>query len=152
MISKQETDKAKKIFSDVIVNNKYAKFVPELHRRETWEEICMRNMEMHLKMVEDKNLTPDRKSEMRDKIHYAYENFIIPKKILPSMRSMQFGGFPIFLAPNRIYNCAYQAIDDIAAFSETMFLLLGGTGVGYSVQQHHIKDLPNVTKPFVKRS
>ena len=152
MISKQETDKAKEIFSDVIVNNKYAKFVPELHRRETWEEICIRNMEMHIKMVGEKSWNQKQKSALKHKIRYAYENFIIPKKILPSMRSMQFGGFPIFLAPNRIYNCAYQAIDDIAAFSETMFLLLGGTGVGYSVQYHHVSQLPTIRKPNPNRT
>jgi ribonucleoside-diphosphate reductase alpha chain len=57
------------------------------------------------------------------------------KKVLPSMRSMQFGGKPIEIANNRIYNCAYMPIDDIKSFSESMFLLLGGTGVGYSVQK-----------------
>ena len=60
---------------------------------------------------------------------------------------MQFGGKPIFLSPNRIYNCAYLPIDHPASFSETMFLLLGGTGVGYSVQRHHVDELPPIRKP-----
>jgi len=67
------------------------------------------------------------------------------------MRSLQFGGKPIEISPNRIYNCAYLPIDSIDAFSETMFLLLGGTGVGYSVQRHHVEKLPCIQKPWPKR-
>jgi ribonucleoside-diphosphate reductase alpha chain len=67
------------------------------------------------------------------------------------MRSLQFGGKPIEISPNRIYNCAYLPIDDYRAFGETMFLLLGGTGVGYSVQKHHIEKLPEIHKPNPNR-
>ena len=63
------------------------------------------------------------------------------------MRSLQFGGKPIEISPNRIYNCAYLPIDDWRAFGEVMFLLLGGTGVGYSVQKHHVEKLPEIRKP-----
>ena len=74
-------------------------------------------------------------------IKWAYD-MVRDRKVLPSMRSMQFGGVAIEMANNRIYNCAYMPIDDTAAFSEAMFLLLGGTGVGYSVQKHHVAKLP----------
>ena len=77
---------------------------------------------------------PDLKNEIESVYEYVYD-----KKVLPSMRSMQFGGKPIEVAPNRIFNCAYLPIDDWRSFSETMFLLLGGTGVGYSVQKHHVE-------------
>jgi ribonucleoside-diphosphate reductase alpha chain len=63
------------------------------------------------------------------------------------MRSMQFAGKPIEMSPNRIYNCAFAPIDDWRVFSEIMFLLLGGTGVGYSVQKHHVDSLPEIRKP-----
>jgi len=65
---------------------------------------------------------------------------------------MQFGGKPIEVAPNRIFNCAYMSIDDARAFGEIMFLLLGGTGVGYSVQKHHVEKLPEIMKPNGKRT
>jgi ribonucleoside-diphosphate reductase alpha chain len=65
---------------------------------------------------------------------------------------MQFGGKPIEVAPNRIFNCAYMPIDDVRAFGEIMFLLLGGTGVGYSVQAHHVEKLPEILKPSGKRT
>tara|TARA_A100001391_G_scaffold163415_1_gene122915 strand:+ start:12621 stop:14438 length:1818 start_codon:yes stop_codon:yes gene_type:complete len=120
---------------------KYARYNPELKRRETWEELVTRNMNMHLK----------RYPKLSDDIKGAYD-YVLDKKVLPSMRSMQFGGKPIEISPNRIYNCAYLPIDSVDAFSETMFLLLGGTGVGYSVQRHHVDKLPLINKPYKKRT
>ena len=130
-----------KILSDITVYMKYAKYLPELNRRETWDELVTRNKEMHQK----------RYPNIADKIDEAYK-FVYDKKVLPSMRSMQFGGKPIEISPNRIYNCAYMPIDHIDSFSECMFLLLGGTGVGYSVQKHHVEKLPPVNKPYAKRT
>jgi ribonucleoside-diphosphate reductase alpha chain len=78
--------------------------------------------------------------------------YVYDKKVLPSMRSMQFGGKPIEISPNRIYNCAYLPIDHLDAFAESMFLLLGGTGVGYSVQKHHVEKLPEIRKPNPNRT
>jgi ribonucleoside-triphosphate reductase len=64
------------------------------------------------------------------------------------MRSLQFAGRPIELNNSRIFNCSYLPIDDYRAFSEIMFLLLSGCGVGYSVQQHHIEKLPEIRIPI----
>ena len=128
------------ILSKITVYMKYAKYIPELKRRESWEELVTRNMNMHIK----------RYPELKDSIVDNYQ-FVYDKKILPSMRSLQFGGKPIEISPNRVYNCAYLPIDSVDSFSEIMFLLLGGTGVGYSVQQHHVKQLPLVNKPYLKR-
>ena len=129
------------ILSDITVHMKYARFLPDTGRRETWQELVTRNMNMHLKKF----------PELELQIRSAYK-MVYDKKVLPSMRSMQFGGKPIEVAPNRIFNCAYMPISDWRAFGETMFLLLGGTGVGYSVQQHHVEDLPEITKPNPKRT
>ena len=128
------------ILSEITVFMKYAKYVPELQRRETWEELVTRNKQMHLKKY------PNLSQEIEEVYKMVYD-----KKILPSMRSMQFAGKPIEISPNRIYNCAYLPIDDVRAFGETMFLLLGGTGVGYSVQKHHVDCLPEIRKPNTKR-
>jgi len=129
------------ILSDVTVYLKYAKYLPEKKRRETWDEIVDRNKEMHLKKF----------PQLKDEIEWAY-SYVYQKKVLPSMRSMQFSGKSIEISPNRIFNCAYLPIDDYRAFSETMFLLLGGTGVGYSVQHHHVEKLPEIKKPNNKRT
>jgi ribonucleoside-diphosphate reductase alpha chain len=88
--------------------------------------------------------------QLKDEIENVYK-FVYDKKVLPSMRSLQFGGKPIEISPNRIYNCAYLPIDDWRAFGEVMFLLLGGTGVGYSVQKHHVEKLPEIRKPKADR-
>jgi len=134
-------DISQKILSDITVHMKYAKFIPELMRRETWDELVTRNMNMHIKKY------PHLESEIRDVYTMVYD-----KKVLPSMRSLQFGGRSIEISPNRVYNCAYLPIDHIDSFSEVMFLLLGGTGVGYSVQKHHIDELPEIRKPNPNRS
>ena len=134
-------DISTKILSEITVYMKYAKFLPNKNRRETWTELVNRNRSMHIKKY----------PELKDEIMKAYK-LVKAKKVLPSMRSMQFAGKPIEISPNRVYNCAYLPIDDWRAFSETMFLLLGGTGVGYSVQQHHVEELPEIRKPNPKRS
>ena len=130
-------DKSVKIMSDITVFSKYAKYDKSKKRRETWEEICLRNRDMHLKKY------PQLSSEIID----VYNDFIIPKKVLPSMRSMQFAGKPIEVSPNRIFNCAYGPADNHLIFSEAMFLLLGGTGLGYSVQKHHVEKMGEISKP-----
>jgi ribonucleoside-triphosphate reductase len=130
-----------KILSDITVYMKYAKYIPELNRRETWEELVTRNKNMHIKKYPD----------LADSIEEAYK-LVYEKKVLPSMRSLQFGGKPIEISPNRVYNCAYLPIDSIECFHEIMFLLLGGTGVGYSVQRHHVDKLPAVNQPYSKRT
>jgi|TARA_R100000479_G_scaffold72514_1_gene35116 ribonucleoside-diphosphate reductase alpha chain len=127
--------------SDITVHMKYARYLPAKKRRETWNEIVERNRNMHIKKY----------PELTEEIGEIYEKFVKTKKILPSMRSMQFGGKPIEISPNRVYNCAYMPIDSLLSFSEAMFLLLGGTGVGYSVQRHHIEQLPEIIQPNPER-
>jgi ribonucleoside-diphosphate reductase alpha chain len=130
-------DITQSILSDITVFNKYARFVPELNRRETWEDLCNRNIEMHIKKY----------PQLKDEIKAVYKDYVMDKKVLPSMRSLQFGGVPIELSNNRLYNCAFLPITHEDSFSETMFLLLGGTGVGYSVQQQHIQQLSTIVGP-----
>ena len=125
------------ILSEITTHLKYAKFVPEKNRRETWDELVTRNKEMHLKKF------PQLVEEIEASYQYVYD-----KKILPSMRSMQFAGKPIEINNARIFNCSYLPIDDYRAFSEIMFLLLSGCGVGYSVQSHHVDNLPEIRKPL----
>ena len=133
-------DISTRILSDITVFMKYAKYQPQLNRRETWQELVSRNKEMHQKKY----------PVLAEEIEAAYK-YVYDKKVLPSMRSMQFAGRPIEVNPARIYNCAFLPIDDWRAFGEVMFLLLGGTGVGYSVQYDHIEKLPEIRKPKQNR-
>ena len=127
--------------SSLTVFSKYAKYVPELKRRETWDEIVTRYESMMVKKY----------PKLEDQIKEASQ-FILNKKVLPSMRALQFAGPAAEVNNSRIYNCCYLPIDSIHSFSETMFLLLGGTGVGYSVQKQHVAQLPAVTKPGKARN
>lgn len=127
--------KEKEILSSLVVFSKYAKYRDDVQRRETWEEIVDRYQEMMIKKY------PALRDDILEKI-----KLIRNKKVLPSMRALQFAGPAMEVNNARGYNCCYLPIDNYHAFSETMFLLLGGTGVGYSVQKHHVASLPVIQK------
>ena len=95
----------KKILSDITIHTKYSKFLPEKGRRESWEELVSRNMEMHIKKY----------PQLEKNIEKIYKEYVFTKKVLPSMRSLQFGGRAIELNNARIYNCAFLPIDIWAA-------------------------------------
>ena len=133
-------NKEQEILSEITIFNKYAKYVPELNRRESWEEICNRYRDMMISKY------PKLEVDIRTNMEWIYT-----KRVLPSMRAMQFAGKAINKNESRIYNCAFLPIDDYRAFSESMFLLLGGTGVGYSVQYHHVDKLNEINKPTKTR-
>lgn len=134
-----------KLLSDLVYYMKYSRYLPELKRRETWPETVQRNKEMHLaKYAHIPAVHPY--------IEKAYE-FVLDKKILPSGRSLQFGGQGILDKNNKIYNCSAIGIDSVRAFSDLMYLLLCGCGVGISVRHVFIDKLPmlvpksgNITK------
>jgi ribonucleoside-diphosphate reductase alpha chain len=127
--------------SDLTVFSKYAKYNPELKRRETWNEIVDRYQGMMIK-----------KYPYLEEAIIASAMWIREKKVLPSMRALQFAGPAAEVNNARIYNCCFLPIDSLHCFSETMFLLLGGTGVGFSVQKHHVAQLPAITKPGKKKT
>ncbi len=124
------------ILSSLTIHSKYAKYIPSLKRRETWDEIINRYEDMMVRKY------PKLEESIR-----TSSSFIREKKILPSMRALQFAGPAAEVNNTRLYNCCYHPIDSVYGFSETMFLLLGGTGVGYSVQKHHIEKLPAICIP-----
>ena len=127
--------------SDLTVFSKYAKYIPELKRRETWNEIVDRYQGMMIK-----------KYPYLEEAIIASAMWIREKKVLPSMRALQFAGPAAEVNNARIYNCCFLPIDSLHCFSETMFLLLGGTGVGFSLQKHHVAQLPAITKPGKKKT
>lgn len=129
-----------KVMSDVTHHMKYARYIPEKQRRETYQETASRNMNMHI----------DNYPQLRFEIINKFK-FVFDKKVLPSMRSMQFSGDAINLNPARMFNCSYLPVSEIDSFWETMFLLLCGCGVGFSVQQHHVEKLPEIRKPTKSR-
>lgn len=147
---------------DFIAISRYARYNPEKRRRETWDEAVNRVRDMHVShfketsladavqlMIENKELDVNDLSELphftylHDSINAAFDA-VRNRKVLPSMRSLQFGGEAVLNKHARIYNCCFTYIDRIDAFKETLYLLLCGCGVGFSVQTHHITQLPKI--------
>jgi ribonucleoside-triphosphate reductase len=115
--------------------SKYARYVEEEKRRESWEEAVGRNEGMML----------DRFPFLRNEIVNSY-NFVRERKVLGSMRAMQFGGKPALKHNARMYNCTASYCDRLRFFQECFYLLLCGCGTGFSVQEHHVAKLPQFSK------
>lgn len=130
-----------KTLSNLTVFSKYAKYIPEKQRRESWDEIVDRYQEMLCMKY------PSLSDEIKNNAVYIRQ-----RKVLPSMRALQFAGRAMEVNNARGFNCSYLPIDSVYSFSETMFLLLGGTGVGYSVQKHHVAQLPAIKIPGKQRT
>jgi len=130
----------KQFLSDIVVYSKYAKYASALKRRETWEELVFRNADMHAR----------RYPQIADEIYDVYTRSVLPKHVVPSMRSFQFAGKAIEVNHSRMFNCASRKLNSATAFAEVMFLLLGGSGVGISVQKQHIAEIPALKTPKSK--
>jgi len=128
---------------DYVFTSKYARYVPEKKRRETFEEAVERVMNMHRKHFNDKGIDV---SDLIDRCERGMKS----KIILGSQRAMQFGGEPILRKSARLYNCSGAYCDRPRFFQEAMWLLLCGSGVGFSVQKHHVEKLPKIQKPNKK--
>jgi hypothetical protein len=116
---------------DYIFTSKYARYLPEQKRRETFVETCSRVRDMFIKKYPN----------IVDDINWAFEK-VFDKYCLPSMRAMQFGGTPIEKHNARLYNCSFSLCDRVEFFSEAMYLLMCGVGVGFSVEFEHVEKLP----------
>lgn len=129
-------DISQQILSKIIIFMKYSRYLETEKRRETWEEIVTRNKNMHIKKF------PHIKEEIEEVYKMVYD-----KKVLPSMRGLQFAGRAMEINPSRMFNCCALSMNHWKAFSEIMHLLLTGAGCGFSVQQQHISKLPTIKKP-----
>eukprot|EP01035_Chromulina_nebulosa_P014760 gene14760-biopygen12574 len=147
---------------DYIAISRYARYSPEKRRRETWTEAVRRVRDMHLGRYAECSLADAKRRELElgevtpeelarlgefggDGLHRAVRgafDAVARREVLPSMRSLQFGGEATLKKHARIYNCAFTYLDRVEAFREALYLLLCGCGVGFSVQTHHIAKLP----------
>lgn len=158
-----ELNESQKLLSDIVVYNKYARYRNDLKRRETWDEIIDRYVGMMLNKHcgahfrdQWKNKKVDLSNKFIANVGLARQiiqnaEYLYNKDVLPSMRMLQFAGPAVEKNETRGYNCCYLPMNSYHGFSELMFLLLGGTGVGYSVQYHHVDQLPEIVKPRKER-
>lgn len=129
----------RQLMSNMKFYEAYSRWIPELNRYETWKEAVHRVMDMHrnhLSQVMTKEL-----SDIIDEIETGYGE----KLLLGAQRALQFGGEQLTKHNARMYNCAATYADRTSVFNETMYLMLCGAGVGFSVQKQHIDKLPSVT-------
>jgi ribonucleoside-diphosphate reductase alpha chain len=124
-----------------VFTSKYSRYIPEKMRRETFEEAVERVMDMHRKYFSAKGL------DIEDLLKVC-EEAMKKRMVLGSQRAMQFGGEPILRKHARIYNCTTSYCDRTRFFQEALWLLLCGCGVGFSVQSHHVKKLPDIKRPM----
>ena len=146
---------------DFIAISRYARYSPEKRRRETWTEAVARVRNMHLAHYADRSLADAKLAALEagdvtadelaaverlgGGLHAAIRaafDAVARREVLPSMRSLQFGGDAILTKHARVYNCCFTYVDRLEAFRETLYLLLCGCGVGFSVQTHHVAKLP----------
>jgi intein/homing endonuclease len=117
---------------DYTFTAKYARWIPEKKRRETWLEAVERVENMHLTKF----------PQAAEEIKWAFDR-VREKKVLGAQRVLQFGGEPILRKNSRAFNCLGSYCDRLRFFQETYWLLLCGGGVGFSVQKHHVAKLPS---------
>lgn len=140
------TINASKMMADAKFYSGYSRYLDEQDRYETWEESVSRVMNMHREKYKD-IMSP----ELEEMISFA-EQAYKEKRVLGAQRALQFGGESLFSHESRLYNCSSSHCDRPSFFTEAMYLLLCGCGVGFSVQEQHVNKLPAIRKRFAKKS
>jgi ribonucleoside-diphosphate reductase alpha chain len=127
------------LYSQFISKSRYSRFVQADNRREHWDETVDRYFAFMFNHLKDKhNYTPD--AELQLELSTAVKNL----EVMPSMRAIMTAGKALERDNTAGYNCSYLPIDDPKAFDEAMYILLCGTGVGFSVEQKYVNKLPEV--------
>ena len=133
------------IFQQYIAKSRYARFLPDKKRREHFEETVARYVNyIYDKINTEYSLTDKLSNEELDFLLEQLSHFILTLEVMPSMRALMTSGKALSRDNTCAYNCAYLPIDDIKAFDEAMFILMNGTGVGFSVERQYINQLPEI--------
>ncbi len=127
------------IYETFIAKSRYSRFLEESNRREHWPETVSRYMSFMNKHLSTKmNYTMP--TELYNELHSA----ILSHEVMPSMRAMMTAGEALDRDNTAGYNCSYLPVDDVKSFDEAMYILLCGTGVGFSVESKYVNKLPEV--------
>lgn len=146
MINSSMGDIGKNMMAQSKFYGGYSRWMEAEGRYETWDESVERVMNMHRTKYKEV-MTP----ELEELIQFA-EDAYKEKRVLGAQRALQFGGEQIFKHNARMYNCSVSHCDRPRFFQETMYMLLCGAGVGFSVQKHHVSKLPPIKKRYAKKS
>tara|TARA_R110000868_G_scaffold16081_9_gene72858 strand:- start:2322 stop:4232 length:1911 start_codon:yes stop_codon:yes gene_type:complete len=130
------------VLQQYIHSSRYARWLPEKGRRETWEETVDRFVDFF-----DNHLKENTKGSIID-VKDSIRDAILNMEVMPSMRSMMTAGPALERENVAGYNCSFVAVDSPRAFDETLYILMNGTGVGFSVETQHVEKLPLVSEDF----
>jgi len=127
------------VYQDVISMSRYARFIPELKRRETWDE----TVDRLVNYLETKS--PDLQKELKE-----IKKAVLNLDIMPSMRLLMTAGEACERENISAYNCSYLAVNNKRAFSEALYILMNGTGVGFSCERQETNQLPSIPEELIK--
>ena len=130
-------------YQQFIHTSRYARFIDDEKRRESWPETVTR----YVDFVAD-NLDNNFKYKLNSKIKSELTNSILSLQVMPSMRALMTAGPALDRDHTAGYNCSYIPIDHVRSFDEVMYILLCGTGVGFSVERSNIEKLPTIAEEF----
>ena len=130
-------------YQEFIHLSRYSRWLPDKNRRETWDETVGRYFDFftdHLKEMHDFTLT----ESVRKELEWA----VLDLEVMPSMRCLMTAGEALKRENIAGYNCSYVAVNRVHAFDEILYILMNGTGVGFSVERQHVNQLPHVADEF----
>ena len=130
-------------YQEFIHLSRYSRWLPEKERRETWDETIARYFDFfteHLKETVDFTLTKELRGEL--------EQSVLGLRVMPSMRCVMTAGEALKRENIAGYNCSYVAVDRPQSFDEILYILMNGTGVGFSVERQYVAELPSIADEF----
>jgi len=130
-------------YQEFIYLSRYSRWLPEKERRETWDETVSRYFDFfteHLNETHEYKLSKSLRTEL--------ENAVLSQKVMPSMRCLMTAGEALKRENIAGYNCSYVAVDKPSAFDEILYVLMNGTGVGFSVERQFVSQLPTIADEF----
>ena len=130
-------------YQEFIHLSRYSRWLPEEGRRETWEETIGRYFDFFTEHLWD---TCEYK--LPAKLRNELEEAVLTQKVMPSMRCLMTAGEALKRENIAGYNCSYIAVDKPSSFDEILYVLMNGTGVGFSVERQHISQMPRVADEF----
>lgn len=130
-------------YQEFIYKSRYSRWIESENRREDWPETVKRYFdffENHLKQNQSYKLSPELRSEL--------ESAVLNLEVMPSMRALMTAGEALERDNVAGYNCSYVSVNNIRAFDEILYILMCGTGVGFSVERQYVEKLPTVAEHF----
>lgn len=127
------------LYEEVIYKSRYAKWIDEEKRRENWDETVLRLVDYYSLQIGDK---------LSEEVFEDLYNAIYNLEVMPSMRALMTAGPALDRCNVAAYNCAYLPVDSPRSFDEAMYILMCGTGVGFSVENKYVENLPKISEQF----